>query len=94
MTVHEFPGKSTVADLLDRVGGIRMSWPNYAFTEKEELQPQPKPKLNNQPVNDLNQELRMGDLVELKPVISDRSLTEYREEIQRMYDKDLSVSGR
>lgn len=90
MTVHEFPGKSTVADLLDRVGGIRISWPNYAFTEKEELQP----RLNNQPVNDLNQELRMGDLVELKPAISDRSLTEYREEIQRMYDKDLSVSGR
>ncbi|XP_074577115.1 putative GTP diphosphokinase RSH2, chloroplastic isoform X1 [Curcuma longa] len=90
MTVHEFPGRSTVADLLNQVGGIRIRWPNYTFTEKEVLQP----RLNNQPVIDLNQELRMGDLVELKPVISDWSLTEYREEIQRMYDKDLSVSGR
>ncbi|WOL09384.1 hypothetical protein Cni_G18137 [Canna indica] len=89
MTVQEFSTKSTVMDLLEKVGRGSTRWPGYSFTVKEEL----RPRLNNQPISDPNQELRMGDLVELTPVISDRSLTEYREEIQRMYDKDLSVSG-
>lgn len=36
--------------------------------------------------------LKMGDVVELTPAIPDKSLTEYREEIQRMYDRGLTVS--
>jgi len=29
----------------------------------------------------------MGDVVELTPAIPDKSLSEYREEIQRMYER-------
>ncbi|XP_065016512.1 probable GTP diphosphokinase RSH2, chloroplastic isoform X2 [Musa acuminata AAA Group] len=84
MTIQELPTDSTVMDLLERVGRGSARCPGYGFTVKEEL----RPRLNNQPVNDPNQKLRMGDLVELTPAISDRSLTEYREEMQRMYDQD------
>lgn len=90
MTVQEFPTRSTVKDLLERVGRGNSRQLDYGFTVKEEL----RPRLNNHPVNDPNQELRMGDLVELTPSISYRSLTRCREEIQRMYDKDFSVSGK
>jgi hypothetical protein len=35
----------------------------------------------------------MGDVIELTPTIPDKYLTEYREEIQRMYDRGLTVSS-
>ncbi|KAI4325359.1 hypothetical protein MLD38_030767 [Melastoma candidum] len=35
----------------------------------------------------------MGDTVELMPATPGKSLTEYREEIQHMYDRGLPVSG-
>ncbi|RWW16821.1 hypothetical protein BHE74_00020458 [Ensete ventricosum] len=84
MAIQELPTDSTVMDLLERVGRGSARCHGYGFTVKEEL----RPRLNNQPVDDPNRKLRMGDLVELTPAISDRSLMEYREEIQRMYDQD------
>ncbi|CAA6664649.1 unnamed protein product [Spirodela intermedia] len=83
MSVQEFPANSTVADLLERVGRESSKCAPYSFSVKEEL----RPRLNRQPVGDPTQRLKMGDVVELSPAIPYRSLTEYREEIQRMYDR-------
>ncbi|XP_042492403.1 probable GTP diphosphokinase RSH2, chloroplastic [Macadamia integrifolia] len=89
MSVQEFPANSTVMDLLERAGrGSSRLYP-YRFPVKEEL----RPKLNHEPVSDPSQKLKMGDVVELTPAIPDKSLTEYREEIQRMYDRDVPVSN-
>ncbi|KAJ8471182.1 hypothetical protein OPV22_025525 [Ensete ventricosum] len=71
----------TIPDPFSSLYSKMRRWP---YRMKEEL----RPRLNNQPVDDPNRKLRMGDLVELTPAISDRSLMEYREEIQRMYDQD------
>lgn len=56
---------------------------------KEDL----RPRLNHERVNDPKCKLKMGDVVELTPAIPDKSLTEYREEIQRMYDRGITVSN-
>lgn len=90
MSVQEFAPNSTVMNLLERVGRGSPRWSRDSFPLNEEL----RPRLNHEPVNDLNQKLRMGDVVELSPAIPDESLTGYREEIQRMYDRGLSVSTR
>lgn len=82
MSVQEFPENSTMVDLLERAGWGSLRWTPYRSPMKEEL----RPRLNHKPVSDPTCKLRMGDLVELTPAISDKSLTEYREEIQRMYD--------
>lgn len=87
MSVQEFPSNSTVLDLLERAGRASMRGSPYNFPVKEEL----RPRLNRKPVSDPNQILEMGDVVELTPDIPDKSLTEYREEIQRMYDQDLGL---
>ncbi|XP_068303373.1 probable GTP diphosphokinase RSH2, chloroplastic [Pyrus communis] len=89
MSVQEFPANSTVMDLLERAGQGSLRRTPYGFPLKEEL----RPRLNHAPVNDPTCELQMGDVVELTPAIPDKSLTEYREEIQRMYDRGLSVSS-
>lgn len=88
MTVQEFPASSTVSDLLSRAGPGSSRWSMYSIPEKEEL----RPRLNQVPVSDLKCKLKMGDVVELTPAIPDESLTEYREEIQRMYDRGLAFS--
>ena len=56
---------------------------------KEDL----RPRINHKQVNDPTCKLKMGDVVELTPTIPDKSLTEYREEIQRMYDRGITVSN-
>ncbi|KAF6162432.1 hypothetical protein GIB67_017320 [Kingdonia uniflora] len=93
MSVQEFLPNSTVMDLLDRVGRANLRWSSYGFPVKEEL----RPRLNREPVNDVTRKLKMGDVLQLTPAIPDKSLTEYREEIQRMYDRDrgllVSTSG-
>ncbi|KAG1334310.1 putative GTP diphosphokinase RSH2, chloroplastic [Cocos nucifera] len=89
MTVQEFPANSTVMDLLERVGDRSLRWPPSSFPLKEEL----RPRLNHEPVSNPDQKLKMGDVVELTPSIPDKSLTEYREEIQRMYERGLSQAG-
>ncbi|CAN4085133.1 unnamed protein product [Withania somnifera] len=86
MSVQEFPSNSTVKDLLERAGRGSSRWTPYGFPLKEEL----RPKLNHEPVSDPNCKLRMGDVIELSPAIPHKSLTEYREEIQRMYDHGVS----
>uniref|UniRef100_A0A7N0TZY1 GTP diphosphokinase n=1 Tax=Kalanchoe fedtschenkoi TaxID=63787 RepID=A0A7N0TZY1_KALFE len=88
MSVQELPANSTMMDLLERAGGGSSKWLHYGIPAKEEL----RPRLNRHPVTDPSCKLKMGDLVELSPAISDKSLTEYREEIQRMYNHGLAVS--
>ncbi|XP_010261860.1 PREDICTED: probable GTP diphosphokinase RSH2, chloroplastic [Nelumbo nucifera] len=90
MSVQEFPANSTVMDLLERGGRASSQWNPYGFSVKEEL----RPRLNNEPVNDATRKLKMGDVVELTPAIPDKYLTEYREEIQRMYDRGSTMSSR
>ncbi|GKV09828.1 hypothetical protein SLEP1_g21267 [Rubroshorea leprosula] len=90
MSVQEFSANSTMMDLLENAGRDCSSrWSPYGFAIKEEL----RPRLNNEPVSDPTCLLKMGDVVELTPAIPDKSLTEYREEIQRMYDRDLVLPG-
>lgn len=89
MSVQEFSANSTVMDLLERAGRGSTRWTPYGFPVKEEL----RPRLNREPVSDPSCMLKMGDVVELTPTIPDKSLTVYREEIQRMYDRGLSLSS-
>ncbi|KAI3463221.1 hypothetical protein Pfo_019884 [Paulownia fortunei] len=89
MSVQEFPANSSVMDLLETAGRGSSRWTSYGFPVKEEL----RPRLNHEPVTDPACKLKMGDVVELTPAISDKSLTEYREEIQRMYDRGLTISS-
>lgn len=86
MSVQEFPANSTVMDLIEKAGRGSSRWSPYGFPVKEEL----RPKLNHEAVSDPTCKLKMGDVVELTPAIPDKSLTEYREEIQRMYDSGLT----
>lgn len=88
MSVQEFPANSTIMDLLERTGQGSSRWAPYGFPIKEEL----RPRMNHEAVNDPTRKLMMGDVVELTPAIPDKSLTEYREEIQRMYERGLSVA--
>lgn len=89
MSVQEFQANSTVMNLLERAGRGSTRWTPYRFPVKEEL----RPKLNHEPVSDPSCKLKMGDVVELTPTISDKSLTVYREEIQRTYDRGISTSS-
>ncbi|KAJ6917859.1 Retrovirus-related Pol polyprotein from transposon RE1 [Populus alba x Populus x berolinensis] len=83
MSVQEFPANSTVMDLLERAGRTSSRWSPYGFPVKEEL----RPRLNHRPLYDVTCKLKMGDVVELTPAIPDKSLSGYREEIQRMYER-------
>ncbi|GAA0171891.1 pyrophosphatase [Lithospermum erythrorhizon] len=88
MSVQEFPANSTITDLLARVHGS-CRWTPYGFPVKEDL----RPRVNHTPVGDPTCKLKMGDVVELSPSLPDKSLTEYREEIQRMYNRGLPLSN-
>ncbi|CAL9777427.1 unnamed protein product [Musa acuminata subsp. burmannicoides] len=90
MSVQEFPADSTVFDLMERAGEGSSRGSPCSFPVKLEL----RPRLNHEPVSNPSRKLRMGDVVELTPALPDKSLTEYREEIQRMYERGLSLSGR
>ncbi|GKE26848.1 hypothetical protein Tco_1442232 [Tanacetum coccineum] len=88
MMVQEFPANSTVKDVLNIAGhGSSLRYSPYGFSLKQEL----RPRLNLEPVSDPGCKVNMGDVIELTPRIPDKSLTEYREEIQRMYDTGHSV---
>ncbi|PIA43047.1 hypothetical protein AQUCO_02000475v1 [Aquilegia coerulea] len=89
MSILEFPTNATVMDLLERVGRGSSKLSPYRFPVKEEL----RPTLNHEPVSDPTIRLKTGDVVHLTPAIPDESLTQYREEIQRMYDRGLRVSS-
>ncbi|KAG8087456.1 hypothetical protein GUJ93_ZPchr0010g9959 [Zizania palustris] len=83
MSVQELPANSTVVDLMERVGASSPRCSPYSFPWKEELHP----RVNHEPRSDPNLKLCMGDVVELTPALPHKSLTEYREEIQRMYER-------
>ncbi|GJZ56731.1 probable GTP diphosphokinase RSH2, chloroplastic [Tanacetum coccineum] len=84
----EFPGNSTLKDVLNIPGqGSSSRYSPYGFSLNQAL----RPRLNHEPVSDPSCKLKMGDVIELTPRIPDKSLTEYREEIQRMYDRGHSV---
>jgi RelA/SpoT family (p)ppGpp synthetase len=85
MSVQEFPANSTILELIERASQGR--WSPYRFPAKQEL----RPRLNGEPVSDPSCELNMGDVVELTAAMPDKSLAECREEIQRIYDRDLTV---
>ncbi|KAL6996250.1 putative GTP diphosphokinase rsh2, chloroplastic [Sarracenia purpurea var. burkii] len=88
MSVQELAADSTVMDLMIRAGQGSFRWAPYGFGVMEEL----RPRLNNEPVSDPTTcILKMGDVVELTPTLPGKSLTEYREEIQRMYDRGLTA---
>lgn len=89
MSVQEIPANSSLMDLLETTGRGSSRWNSYGFPVKEDLRPQ----LNHDPVSNPTQKLKMGDVVELTPAIPDKLLTEYREEIQRMYDRGLTISS-
>ncbi|KAL9267055.1 putative GTP diphosphokinase RSH2, chloroplastic [Drosera capensis] len=82
MSVQEFPKDSTMMDLLERVGlgGLWRTTHGHPF--KTEL----RPRLNHKPIGDTSAKLRMGDVIELSPAISEESLVAYVEVIQRMYN--------
>ncbi|KAI3727357.1 hypothetical protein L1987_67171 [Smallanthus sonchifolius] len=90
MSVQEFPANSTLKDIVAVAGQRSCRWSPYGFSVKHELMP----KVNHEAVNDFNCKLKMGDVVELIPKIPDKSLTEYREEIQRMYEIGVPVTSR
>jgi GTP pyrophosphokinase len=83
MSVQELSANSTVFDLMERVGANSTRCSPYSFPLKEEL----RPRVNHKPMNDPSRKLSMGDVVELTPALPYESLIEYREEIQRMYEK-------
>lgn len=89
MSVQEFPANSTIMDLMQRCGRGSSRWTSHGFPIDEDM----RPKVNHKQVNDPQCKLKMGDVVELTPVIPDKSLTECREEIQRMYDCGIRVSN-
>lgn len=92
MSVRELPAHSTAMDLLKSsgsTGACSKRWNQHGdFPVKEEM----RPRLNRQPLADPTRKLRMGDMVELNPTLPDRALTEYREEIRRMYDKGVAAA--
>jgi len=87
MSVEEFPAHSTLMDLFGRLARASSRWSGYSLAQKEEL----RPRLNHQPVELLDRfrKLMMGDIVELTPQIPVKSLSGYRDEIQRMYDANV-----
>ncbi|XP_050381185.1 probable GTP diphosphokinase RSH2, chloroplastic [Argentina anserina] len=89
MSVQEFAANSTIMDVVEKAGRGSMRWTTYGLPLKQEL----RPRLNQMPASDPTCKLQMGDVVELTPAIPDKSLTEYREEIQRMYDRGRTVSS-
>ncbi|XP_015644642.1 probable GTP diphosphokinase RSH3, chloroplastic [Oryza sativa Japonica Group] len=78
MSVQEFPQNSTVLDLLKRTSSYDM---------------QLRLRLNCHVVHNLNQELKMGDVVELIPLAQcNPGAGGYAREFHQMYDHRLTVS--
>lgn len=82
MTVQEMPGGSTIADLLQRSAneGSLVATPGIGFGE--EL----RPKVNHKVIKDINQRLKMGDLIDMTPCIQRKCLNEYREQLKRLFE--------
>jgi len=76
MSVHELPQNSTILDLLKRSSNCGMPL---------------RLRLNCQAVHDWNQELKMGDVLELIPSVPCKPGS-YTREFQQMFDHRLAVS--
>lgn len=90
MTVQELPGGSTVADLLHR----RVMEDSFAATCGVAFCEELRPRVNHKTVDDIQQILKMGDLVEMTPLIPDDSLIEYRNRIKRMFEDTITQERR
>ncbi|GER28379.1 RELA/SPOT homolog 3 [Striga asiatica] len=87
MSVQELPANSSFKDMLEKAGQGLSRWDSYGLSTKQDLMP----RLNHEPISDPACKLKMGDVVEFTPALPDKSLTDYREEIQRMYDRGVRV---
>ncbi|KAG6517721.1 probable GTP diphosphokinase RSH3, chloroplastic [Zingiber officinale] len=90
MSVLEFPAESTLLDLMVRIGDGGSRGSPCSFPMKFDL----RPRVNHEPMSYLTQKLKMGDVVELRPTLPNKSLSKYREEIQRMYEQEPTHSSR
>ncbi|KAJ7534947.1 hypothetical protein O6H91_12G011600 [Diphasiastrum complanatum] len=82
MVIQEFPAGSTVGDLLMC---REQNFKPLAAENRSACGVEMQPKVNHQIINNMQQKLQMGDLVELTPVVSsDR---------QQRSDSDLSLVG-
>lgn len=90
MVVQELPGGSTVADLLQR----RVTEDCFAATCGMAFCEELHPRVNHKVVDNIQQVLQMGDLVEMTSLIPDVSLTEYRNRIKRMYGDTVTEDRR
>lgn len=90
MMVQELPGGSTVADLLYK----RVVDDSFAATCGIAFCEELRPSVNHKVVDNIQQVLKMGDLVEMTPLIPDESLVEYREKIKRMFGNTVKEEGR
>ncbi|XP_042468654.1 probable GTP diphosphokinase RSH3, chloroplastic [Zingiber officinale] len=90
MSVLEFPADSTLLDLMVRIGDGGSRGSPCSFPMKFDL----RPRVNHEPMSYLTQKLKMGDVVELRPTLPNKSLSKYREEIQRMYEQEPTHSSR
>jgi GTP pyrophosphokinase len=70
-------------DLMDRISANSSRWSPYRIPMKKDM----RPRVNHEAINDPNRKLSMGDVVELTPALPRKSLSGYREEIPRMYDR-------
>lgn len=90
MVVQELPAGSTVADLLHK----RCIEDSFVATGGVGFCEELGPRVNHKVVEDIQQILRMGDLVEMTPLIPNTSLVEYRNKIKRMYGDTVPQDGR
>ena len=79
MKVQEMPGRSTIADLLERI----LEEDSLSTASGESFWEDGEFKINHKETYDIHQKLHMGDLVEFVPR---KSLDDYREKLMRMYD--------
>lgn len=85
MMVQELPGNSSVADLLERT-----SKEDALVATVGGFWEEARPKVNHKEIEDIQQKLQMGDLVELQPSVPGKSLNEFREKLRRMFN-DCSI---
>lgn len=90
MVVQELPGGSTVADLLHK----RSIEDSFAATGGVAFYEELRPRVNHKMVDDIQQTLKMGDLVEMTPLIPNDSLIEYRNRIKRMFGDTVTEDRR
>lgn len=86
MIVQELPFISTARDLLTRVRPKDLANDNGLNCWKET-----RVLINHKAVDDLDQKLIMGDMVELMPFVKEESLDKCREKIRRMYGDTASI---